>query len=138
MRNLLLFVLLALPITAYNQVKPVAPPEVLTAEESDILGKLLVIELESSRCQMLPATCKDTSQELATLYAQALKSPRVIRAIAAQAVFKYQQLENQSGNKSAMQISQIVDQQNAKLIPLLIFQNQRIIELLEQIAKKPR
>ena len=131
MKNLLLLFCLSIPCFAQSTV------EKLTVEETNLLGQLSAIEMDAGgRCLSLPATCKDTSQELAAVYAQIAKYPRLVRSIAADAAFRYARISNQT--QSAMQASQVADQQNAKLIPLLIIQNQRIIELLEVIAKKPR
>lgn len=139
MKTFLLLVLLT--CSAFGQLdKPEGvKPEELTAEESNVLGQMTLLNLRTERCALLGSAdkeCKDASSKLATLYTFVSKSPRLIRYLSAEAVLKYQQME--SGAKSAMQASQIVDQQNAKLIPLLVLQNQRIIELLEQLVKKPK
>jgi hypothetical protein len=104
---------------------PTAPVEALSKEEADLAGKVMLVELRLNICSTAlakPPTCKNIPGEMATLYAQVARSPKVIRLLAMTAIAK----------------SQSVDQQNAKLIPLLILQNQRIIELLEQIVKKPK
>jgi hypothetical protein len=115
--------------------------DALTKEESDVMGKLKLLELQaaSPRCQMLSTAvedCKNIESDMAALYLQVSRSPRLVRMMLSDAVMRYQRMKD--GTKSAMQVSQIVDQQNAQLVPLLVLQNQRIIELLEIIAKKPR
>ena len=135
MKNLLLLLLLSIPCFAQSVVKPL-PSEPLTPEESELVGAIMVYEGLAQTCDMLPALCKNKRQELALVYSQIAKSPKVVRALTAKAVTEYQELR--TSNITAAQASQIANEQNAKLIPLLIIQNQRIIELLEVIAKKPR
>jgi len=105
------------------------------------MAKLLLFQLSATRCGMLanvPDECKKLNAELPSLYLKIARSSKLTAAYTSEAIAKYQTMANAPGNKSAMQISQIVDQQNAQLLPLLVFQNQRIIELLEQLVKKPR
>lgn len=130
MKTLLLIV--ALSITANAQ---------LSQDESDVMANLLLFQLSATRCGMLsnaPDECKKLNAELPSIYLKIARSPKLTAAYTSEAIAKYQTMANVPGNKSAMQISQIVDQQNAQLVPLIVFQNQRIIELLEAILKKPR
>lgn len=132
MRTLFLTLVLSLSVTAQSA---------LTPDEADVMGKLLLFQLSATRCGMLsnaPDECKALNAELPSLYLKIARSSKLTAAYTSEAIAKYQTMANAPGNKSAMQISQIVDQQNAQLLPLLVFQNQRIIELLEQLVKKPR
>lgn len=132
--RLLLFLALAL-----FAIPTFAQTDTLTKDEANLLGTLLAIELEAERCGSFGAAtekCLNAKSELASIYDRVAKSPRLIRYLAAQAVNNYQKVQNAA--KSAPQASQIADQQNARLMPLLVIQNQRIIELLEALLKKPR
>lgn len=107
----------------------------LSPADADLLAKLLVqISLVQTCVYKTEAHCKSLNIELAELYSQVGKSPRLIRFMAAAAVNEYEQ--NRLNTRSAPQVSQIADEQNVELMRLIVIQNQRIIELLEQIVKK--
>lgn len=140
MKNSLLLCLLGVVFSVSCYAQSVASVDVLTKEEADLAGKIMLLEQEAIRCgssALKMPHCENISGQMSTLYAQAAKFPRLIRSWAMDAMFKYQKMEA-SEPRSAMQVSQIVDQQNARLLPLIVLQNQRIIELLEIIAKKPK
>jgi hypothetical protein len=141
----LLLLMLSLPVLCQT-TKP-SPPSVpasveadaLTENEKDVLGKLKLAQLTSVNCSLSferarSAECLGADKNLAGLFEKVARSPRIIRVLAAEAVNRYDSLAGET--KSAMQASQIVDQQNVILMRLLVLQNQRIIELLDQILKK--
>lgn len=141
MKNLLFALTVVMTVTIAARAQTI---ESISREERDTLAQIKLIELQADACPIRSSAplpddrCTKAEKELADLYAQVVRSPKLVRLITAETVYKYQSLGNSAGNKSAMQISQIVDQQNAKLIPLLVLQNQRVIELLEMLLKKPK
>jgi hypothetical protein len=112
--------------------------EVFSKEEQDIIGKLLIVNLTSSLCGIVKTKpeCKTVLKDRYDLYLKISKYPKLLRFLAAEAIDKYN--ENKDQAKSAPQASQIADQQNAELLQIIVLQNQRIIELLEKLATKPK
>jgi hypothetical protein len=99
---------------------------------------LLEVEMAAKLCAMSPdhETCKgrNPSAELVDLYGKGMKSPEVSRALIAKTVRSY--AEMREGARSAPQVSQAVDEASIKMQMIVIAQNQRIIELLEQLVRK--
>lgn len=113
--------------------------KVLTEEEAVIGVDLLLLRAEAGICARTSNEgdeCKVVQNKLALIYNKIARSPALISFLAAQAMSEYDRGLPQA--KSAPQISQIADQQNGELLRLIVAQNQRIIELLEQIAAKNR
>ena len=81
--------------------------------------------------------CKENNnfeQKYIDSLAKIVQSPKLTSYLVSGAAKNFEGLRISA--KSAPQISQIADEQNAELIRIIVIQNQRIIELLEQIAKK--
>jgi hypothetical protein len=111
------------------------PQELLTEQEADILSKLLMLNLAAANCgfDYTKPKCKAINSKLTDVYTQVARSPKLTRAVTAEAVNKYQSIRPQT--KSAPQFLQITDEQNIILMRFLAAQIQRIIELLEKHAK---
>lgn len=136
MKNLLLLLALAVPITAQSdplkaledlripvtpQTKayvPNVPLEPLTLAERDIIAGIQLMDFAEKDCAANPRLqgCEiDLVRTRGKLYADAVRSPRI------------------------MQYLSIYYRSNpAQLHALSVVQNQRIIELLEALVKKPR
>jgi hypothetical protein len=143
MKKLLPLFVLLFAMSDYGQTNPTVPasspvdPDAMTFEQSQTLGNLMLQQIKSTTCGYSDGTseeCLSAHKVLSDLYIKVGRSPQLIRLLAAQAATKYDRLAEQT--KSAAQASQIADQQNAALTRLLVLQNQRIVELLEQILKK--
>jgi hypothetical protein len=144
-----LFIFMAC-VGAFAQAKPAkttdAPADTASkmdaasdkAAETKLLVSIMEVELTLRLCSMVPTheSCKDRnpSAELAELYNKAAKSSDNIKVLIARAISSYSEMKE--GAKSAMQVSQAADEASVKMQMIIMAQNQRIIELLEQIAKK--
>jgi hypothetical protein len=110
----------------------------LTDSEKALLKEIMAARANMSGCGYVPDSepCQKTNYE--QLYREAIKKavdyPNVLLAIATSAIQSYDALRLQT--KSAPQASQIADQQNAELMRVIILQNQKIIQLLDQLVKK--
>lgn len=149
MKTLLLILALAFSVSAQQTtVKPTPTPTTsidktedfgfaLTAEEKITLSLLDLTQNAIPNCNIEESAktnrCEDIDKKLAKLYGLISQSPNLMRYLAARAVKSFE--TNKSYAKSAPQVSQIADQQNAELLRIIVMQNQRIIELLEQLAK---
>ncbi|MCC6328966.1 MAG: hypothetical protein IT174_10650 [Acidobacteria bacterium] len=110
----------------------------LNDAEKKLLDDVMAARANMSGCGLVPESesCKKTNYE--QVYREAVRkavaNPNVLLAIATSAAQNYDAFR--LAPKSAPQASQIADQQNAELLRVIVFQNQRIIELLDQLVKK--
>ncbi len=134
--------ILVFSFSAFGQAKPglvqsmQAQTGDFTKEESEILAGITLNLMTAELCAFDPGNpqCKTGAAELAELYTKISRSPKLIKILAAQAANVYERTRPQA--KSAPQASQIAEEQNAQMLRLIVFQNQRIIELLEKLANK--
>jgi hypothetical protein len=144
MKTLLPIILIAFTAVTFGQtaqptLQASAPDgslaeEKLSPDEANVWAQYKLVEMSNSVCSTPRPVCAKVPGQMAALLSEISKSPRLIRLFAADAMFSYQTYRRDA--KSAPQISQLADEQNAVVLPLLVLQNQRIIELLETIAKK--
>ena len=111
----------------------------LTEAEKKILADYLTAKTSMGFCTFVPdgTGCKENNnfeQKYIDSLAKIVQSPKLTSYLVSGAAKNFEGLRISA--KSAPQISQIADEQNAELIRIIVIQNQRIIELLEQIAKK--
>ncbi len=108
--------------------------------QTELLGEILLLRTRLKLCSYIPSTegCAngENKTKLAAAYQKAVKYPDVMNDLIGDALDKYDSLRGQT--KSAAQVSQIADEQNAELMRIMVVQNQRIIELLEILAKQKR
>ncbi len=125
MKNLLLLVALfvMIPVVVNAQAN-----KDLSVDERAIYARIMLIELQPDEClyvsKLVVTTCTDQISELSDLYARAVRYPKLIERLTAEAT---QALYVKPNPKAS-----------ARLAALEIVQNQRIIELLELMLKKPR
>lgn len=120
--------------------QPVVEETKFTEDELKLIADIsaTVARLELCRYSADSEDCKSGGkwqQQLTNDYQEAVKRPRVVKYLTAESSAKYLRMRN-APSISAPQIAQIALEQQAELQPIIIAQNQRIIELLEQIAKK--
>lgn len=148
MKNIILILLLmlSLAVVGYGQRSTTITPS--TTETTDFGFKLsteeqVLLQTLDSIYQLIPncgieetakIKCDDLHKNLAKIYEQIARYPNLMRFLSARAVKAYESSKPYA--KSAPQVSQIADQQNAELLRIIVMQNLRIIELLEQISKK--
>ncbi len=124
--------------TATTKTTDTAKPIVLTEAEQKLWGELYAAQLGMGLCANLRDNedCKKSNYE--DQYRQALVKaigyPNLILFIVSDVAKSYE--GNKVNARSAPQVSQIADEQNVQLMRIIVIQNQKIIELLEQIAKK--
>lgn len=110
----------------------------LSDEDKKLLGEILIAEQQSRLNALLPADSDKkvpgTTDKLAGLYARAVRSPRLVQLLIGQSLTSYFDLKE--GARGAVQVSQAADEAGIKFQLIIMAQNQRIIELLEQIAKR--
>ena len=91
-------------------------------------------------CSMDPANdlCKDKNakQELTDLYASCTRDAKCSPLLMAKIISEYTSLRE--GARGAVQVSQAADEAGVKMQMVVMAQNQRIIELLEQLVKKQK
>jgi hypothetical protein len=142
MKKLLLLIILPAAVgISFGQTAAIPPKAQVTikpfsAEEAELAANILLLRTQSSLCAYseTDSQCKELPGKLADAYKKAVRFPEVLSFLAATAASDY---DRQSAlTKSAPQASQIADQQNAEMLRLIVFQNQRIIDLLEQLVKK--
>jgi len=153
-RVLPIVLILMCGIAAYGQgaakPTPVPPATAATTKQPDLEGSsdaskttgflLTFMEAETMLrlCSMVPDNekCKgrNPAAEMSDLYAQAAKNPELTRKLVSLALNSYSELKE--GARSAAQVSQAADESSVKMQLIVIAQNQRIIELLEQLVKK--
>lgn len=123
--------------TAPTTTAATSPPR-FTKAQQDILGSLMLAKLGLAICGMDPdgADCKkaDYNKMYGDAMSKVVADPALVSDLVSEAVLKYESMKDLS--KSAAQVSQIADQQNAEIMRVIVAQNQRVIELLEQILKK--
>jgi hypothetical protein len=142
MKILSIIFIFVFSFSAFGQAKPgivesmQAQTGDFTKEESEILARIALNSLTAGLCGYDPnkPECKTNATDLAELYTKVSRSPKLIKILAAQAVTDYERTRPQA--KSAPQASQIAEEQNAQMLRLIVFQNQRIIELLEKLVNK--
>lgn len=119
-------------------VKTDSQTTILSLEERKILGEILATQTGMGLCANLPDNedCKkdDYQQRFKEAITKAVNYPNVIFMLLTNVAKTYE--ENKINARSAPQISQVADEQNAQLFRIIVVQNQRIIELLEQLVKK--
>jgi hypothetical protein len=76
---------------------------------------------------------RDDLNKAMSILKDAPKDPKAVNAIAGQALWDY--YVDKAGAEGAAQVSQLANEQTLRLNVLQVQQNQRIIELLEQVAK---
>jgi len=146
MKTMVLLCAFLFTATAFGQVGRIGekPKQsaMLTSDETQLLVDLTMLKGAAGACGsdflQDDEACRYLNVKLARLYEEIGRSPRLVRELTAAAVSEYQRRSNSPGSKSPLQVAEIVGRQNAELIPLLIIQNQRMIELLEIIAKRSR
>lgn len=112
------------------------------AEETSIMLRIITAQLVAETCageRILGRTesdaCKaNPAQQLADLHAQAVKHPRLVMLLSSAAFRRFTNLS--VGARGAAQVSQAADEASIKFQMIIVAQNQRIIELLEQLLKK--
>lgn len=142
MKTLIIYVLftLFLTVSISGQVpQPSTSHEGERLREAELLvAKLKTAEMLLKLCEASPTNelCKDKdpAADVARLYSDLVRDVNLSKAVAAYAVSSFAGLR--AGASSAMQVSQAADEAGVKMQLILIAQNQRIIELLEQLVKK--
>jgi hypothetical protein len=107
------------------------------AADAELLLKIKTTEAESALYTIDPDKYKDKAYapaRLAQLYQQAIDRPYVLQALAGEVYAEF--IANKSGARGAAQVSQLADEAGMKIQMVIIAQNQRIIELLEQLVQK--
>ena len=125
-----IYCIIALLVLSTVAIKAQVAP--FSKEDGETFAQIKLLELQAPNCR--PDRCAASIDELAALYAKAARSPNLLRYLASKAVLGYETARPEI--RSAPQASQIADEQNAALMRLIVLQNQRIIELLDIIAKK--
>ena len=131
---LLLFLL---PCAAQAQALAQDPPSKLSAGETQLLLEFIRTELEVKLYAVAPESNKDkasASQRLAEIYSKIATSPGASHALMSHILGNYS--SSREAARSAVQVSQAADEASIRMQLLLIGQNERIINLLEQIARK--
>jgi hypothetical protein len=111
----------------------------LSDAEKKILVDYLTSRASMGFCAYVPdgTGCKENGnyeQKYIDALEAIVKSPRLTSYLVSNAAQKFE--GTKIGARSAPQVSQIADEQNAELTRILVIQNQRIIDLLEQLVKK--
>lgn len=133
-------------ITVFGQSKPAnksATPIVPTGPETAkqfeaivIVGEVEALRMQQSICGYKPddPNCVGISEKLVAAYQKAIDNPLAIDLLVGNTVYAFEKLRTQA--RGAGQVSQLADEQNAVFMRLIVLQNQKIIELLEQLNKK--
>lgn len=112
-------------------------PKFTEAQQKLLLDKLNA-ELGMQFCSVSPDSSDCVTTDHRKLYADAIvkivRDSVLVQHLLADAVRGHE--ANKSATGSAIQVSPIADQQNTELMRLIVAQNQRMIELLEQLVKK--
>lgn len=121
-----------------------AAREVTAKQDLELLLLIKTAEAEAKLYVLAPESNKDkagATTKLAELYAKAVQSPVVMRILVGEALLDFYDLKQ--GARGAAQVSQAADEAGIKFQLLtvaqnqtLIEQNQRIINLLEQLVRK--
>jgi hypothetical protein len=127
---------------ATKQTQPVTETSKTKEQQQAIDDAKLLVEITNAEATLrlcaldsANAACKeDGARKLAELYSEALKKPDTSRFVIARILTEYQ--NSREDARSAPQVSQVADEASIKMQFLVIAQNQRIIELLEQLVKK--
>lgn len=119
--------------------KPAAQQTPSTPELDDVNLRLAILtaELGVKVCAISPNadSCKERpAEQLVKLYSQAISRPAVLRSLLASGVTTFTFAKENA--RGAAQVSQGADEANVSFQLIIIAQNQRIIELLEQLNKK--
>jgi hypothetical protein len=134
--SLLASALLFLMGTAVSAQQPSAP-QPTDKEDLALLVQLITAETEAKLYALAPEENKDKSgatRKVAEVYARIAQRPTASQLLLSTILSDYS--SDRYRAQSAMQVSQTADEASVKLQMLMIAQNQRIIELLEQIARK--
>jgi nitrogen-specific signal transduction histidine kinase len=114
--------------------KPADPQE---QEAIMLMVKVIGLEMEARLYALAPEQNKDkadAANKLTELYSQIARNPIASRHLVSSMLRDYTSVRE--GARGAAQVSQVADEAGIKFQMLVIAQNQRIIELLEQIARK--
>lgn len=126
--------------------KPEVPPAAaaLSKDEVELLLNIKMAELQTRSYALSPDSNKENAgatDRLAELYSKAVRSPGVMRLLVGEALSDYYEIKEHA--RGAAQVSQAADEANMRFQPLMlsqnqtiIEQNQRIIALLEQLVRK--
>jgi len=128
--------LLFLIATAAVAQQPIAQ-QPTDKEDAALLVQLITAETEAQLYALAPDENKDKSgatRKVAEAYAKIAQRPTASHLLLSTILSDYSSSRFRA--QSAMQVSQSADEAGVKLQMLIIAQNQRIIELLEQIARK--
>lgn len=135
-----------LSITVFGQSKPATKPATLeTPTVSETTKKanalILVSQIETFRIQQAMCgykpedeKCIGLNDKLVAAYEEAISNPYAVNFLIGNAIAGFEKTRTQA--RGAGQVSQLADEQNAVLMRLIVLQNQKIIELLEQLNKK--
>ncbi len=127
-------------VAGYTQATAPAPAAgpVLSDEEKKIFAEFTVAQMGMGMCRRLPENDDCKKSDFAAMYqnnlAKVIGNRKLTMAVLADAAAKFESMRIDT--RSAPQVSQIADEQNSQLIRLMVIQNQRIIELLDQLVKK--
>lgn len=103
-----------------------------------VVAKIKTASMLLTLCSSVPENekCKDVDprKDLMELQSSCIKDSECSSMLIADAIANYESLR--FGARSAVQVSQAADEYGVKMQLILLSQNQRIIELLEQLVKK--
>ncbi len=105
----------------------------LSASEIELFTRIIGARAKLQSC-VLTSSARVCQSDLANLYRQAVSSPKVMSLLIETEIADY--ASSSSSARSAPQASQAADEASVNLQILILAQNQRIIELLEQLVKK--
>jgi hypothetical protein len=112
--------------------------EKLSPEEVQLLVQIMLAEQQARLAGLTQKKDKDQPdpmENLARLYALAItKHPKLLPRLIGQALTPF--YEGKESARGAAQVSQVADEAGIKFQLIIMAQNQRIIELLELIARK--
>jgi hypothetical protein len=116
----------------------------MSAEDAKLLIEIFTTKMGTQLYALAPESAKDkagAANTLAELYAKAVKRPPVMKSLLGETLSDF--LELKQGARGAAQVSQAADEASVKFQlfriaqnQTLIQQNDRIIELLEQLVRK--
>lgn len=112
-----------------EKAKSAVPASVVKLMEAEMAVRLCGIDPEHESCKG-----RNPAKETADLYSEILRDPDAAKFLLANVLSSYSELR--SGARGAVQVSQAADEASVKMQMVVIAQNQRIIELLEQLLKK--
>lgn len=127
----------ASPKPTSTPAAPAAPAKQQLSPDAQFAFDILVAEIQVLLYEQNPDGNKDKADadaKLIDLYAEAIKRPGVVRRLVGRSYSNYVRMKDRAAG--ALQVSQAADEAAVKMNMVLIAQNQRIIELLEQLVKK--